>query len=232
MSLEILEKFASESGNDEIVNAVKGVKDSYRSNLDRLQFLEKDMQKAVEKRDNLKVLVKNKLGLDELSEEALDRYISSKSSNDGEIKNLTSMIEALKNEKESVASKLSEVESGYRFEKALASVGALDETENSKAYEIVLSEIRKNAVFDSNGQITFKDNDGITVRNADGSPMTLSDRYNKLKESSDFSFLFKARRSKSGSGAGQSAQQHTPTKADFSGSREQRIQAIKSKFNI
>jgi len=51
MSLEILEKLANESGNEEFVNAVNWVKESYKTNVERLSFLEKDKQKAIEKRD-------------------------------------------------------------------------------------------------------------------------------------------------------------------------------------
>lgn len=232
MSLEILEKFANESGNDEFINAVNGVKDSYKTNLDRLTYLEKDKQKAIEKRDSIKSLIKSKLGLEEISEESIEQYIQSKSSNDGDIKNLTSMIEALKGEKDSIKNELVNTRNGYRFEKALTSIGAIEETENSKAYDIVLEEIRRNAVFDESGQILFKDKDGITVRNSDGSPMSLSDKYNQLKDSSEFSFLFKTKRSKAGSGATSSVNVNTTSKSDFGGSKQQRLEAIKQRYNL
>lgn len=232
MSLEILEKLANESGNEEFVNAVKGVKDSYKSNLDRMNYLEKDMQKAVEKRDALKNLVKSKTGLEEINEDSFNNFLSSKTSNDGEIKNLTSVIESLKTEKDSLFTKLQSIESGYRFEKSLNAIGAIEEAENSKAYEIILAEIKRNSVIDENGQILFKDKDGITLRNSDGSPLSLSDRYNNLKESSEFSFLFKTKRSKAGSGASSSNVPNIPKKLDINASKEDRISAIRSKFNL
>jgi hypothetical protein len=206
MSLEVLEKFATESGNEEVVNAVSSIKESYKGNVDRLNFLEKEMKSATEKRDSVKNLVKSKLGLDELSEEALDGAINSlkgnkDSSYDAEIKNLSSMVEMLKVEKESVESKYKQTVNGFKIERALSDIGAREETEGSKAYDIVLSEIRQGAEFDDDGNIVFKANDGTTLRNADGTPVSLEDRYNQLKDSNDLAFLFKKKRSKAGSGA-------------------------------
>lgn len=206
MSLEVLEKFALESNNDELIGAVNSVKESYKGNVERLSFLEKDMRTAVQKRDDLKSLVKHKLGVEDLTEDALDGFLTKvKSGSDevskSEIKNLSSMVEMLKLEKESIASKYSETLNGYKIEKQLTSLGAIEETEGSKAYDIVLNEVRQNASFDEDGRVIFKANDGTTIRNADGSPMSLADRYNQLKDSEELSFLFKTKRTKAGSSA-------------------------------
>lgn len=232
MSLEILEKLANESGNEEFVNAVNWVKESYKTNVERLSFLEKDKQKAIEKRDTLKFLVKNKFGLDEVTEDAIDKYLQSKSSSDGDIKNLTGIIESLRADKESMNNEIASARNRYGLEKALSGLGAIEGTENSKAYDIVLEEIRKNTVFDESGQVSFKDKDGITVRNSDGSPMSLSDKYNQLRESSDFSFLFKKKKAKAGSGATGQSDIPTTSKSDFGGSKQERLEAIKQRYNL
>lgn len=206
MSLEVLEKFATESGNDDLVKAVTSVKESFNSNINRMKFLEQESKTAFEKRDNIANTVKSKLGIAELSEEALDGFLKQVKSNpDVTIKaendKLVSMIDMLKTEKEGLNSKLQQTVNSYKIEKQLTKLGAIEETEGSKAYDIVLSEINQGATFDENGEIVFKANDGTTIRNADGSPMTLADRYNQLKDSDELSFLFKTKRSKAGSGA-------------------------------
>ena len=205
MSLELLEKLAVESNNAEIINAVGSVKESYRTNVERLSFLEKDIKKAVEKRDEQSQLVKNKLGIKELSEEALEEALSKlkgNSSNDGEIKNLTTMVEMLKTEKEAIEASYKSKINSYKIERALSDLGAREEAEGKKAYDIILNEISDGIEFDENGNIVFKAKDGTTVRNTDGSPISLADKYNQLKDSDELSFLFKKKRSKSGTGSG------------------------------
>ena len=213
MSIEVLEKFASESGNEEIVNAVNGIKESYKSNLDRITFLEKDLQKSIEKRDGIKNLVKSKLGVEELSEESIESVLSKYKSkdNNAELENMNKVIETLKGEKEALSSEYRNTVNGYKLEKQLASLGAFEDTESAKAYDIVLSEINKRVSFDDGGNVVFKDKEGITIRNTDGSPMSLSDMYKQIKDSEEYSFLFKTRRSKSGSGASGSSNGGQPS---------------------
>lgn len=205
MSIEILEKYANETKNEELLNAVNAVKTSNKSNVDRLSFLEREMKTATEKRDSIKSLVRNKLGIEEFSEEALEEAIKKMKdgkTSDGEIKNLTSMVEMLKVEKESIERKYVDSINSYKIEKQLTTLGAIEETEGNKAYDIVLNEVRIGAEFDQDGNIVFKAKDGTTIRNSDGSPMTLADRYNQIKDSDDFAFLFKKKRAKAGGGAG------------------------------
>jgi hypothetical protein len=204
MSLEQLEKFVSESGNEEVIGALDNVKKSFENNVDRLTFLEKEMKTATEKRDSIKNLVKNKFGIDEVSDESLGSIAEKLNSNNKdnvEVENLTSMLESLRSEKETISSKYEETVNSYKLEKTLAKLGAIEETESSKAYDILLNEIKSGAEFGKDDEIVFKTSDGTTIRNADGSPVTLADRYNQLKQDDSLSFLFKTKRSKAGSGA-------------------------------
>ncbi len=204
MSLEQLEKFVNESGNEEVIGALNNVKQSFESNVDRLTFLEKEMKTATEKRDSIKGLVKSKFGIDEVSEESLNSIaerLNSNGKDNGEVDKLTSMLESLKSEKETIASKYNDTVNSYKLEKTLAKLGAMEETESSKAYDIVLNEIKVGAEFGENDEVVFKSQDGTTMRNPDGSPVTLADRYNQLKQDDSLSFLFKTKRSKAGSGA-------------------------------
>lgn len=205
MSLEKLESFVMESGNEEMVKAINGVKETYKGNVERLTFLEKEIANATSKRDSIRDLVKSKLGLDELSEDALDKAISKFNSSGDDTKNneinkLSSMVEMLKAEKDGLESKYKQKINSFKIEKELTSLGAIEDTESMRAYEIVLDEIKKGSTYDDNGNLIFKANDGTTIRNNDGSPVTLADRYSQVKDSEDLAFLFKKKRSKAGSG--------------------------------
>lgn len=207
MSLEVLEKFATEQGNEELINAVNSIKESLSLSVSKLSTYEKDLKKAIEKRDATKTLVKTKLGVDDLTEDALDTFLSQIKANPdervlNENKSLAEMLSNIKKDKETIESKYNDTVQNYQLEKTLSSLGAAQDTENQRAYDIVLSEVRRNAKFDDSGNIIFESNDGSIIRNKDGSPATLSDVYNQIKESEEFAFLFKRDRNKGGSGAG------------------------------
>lgn len=205
MSLDTIRNLARELGNEELSAAVANLETSSTANLDRISTLEKDLQKSIEKRDRQAQLVKSTFGVDEITEEALRSVMSGKADPDAVLKaeneKLVSMAEMLKAEKEALNSKYTDTVNRYKIEKSLAGLGAIEETENQRAYEILLGEVTNGATFDENGELIFRGNDGTTVRNADGSPMSLADKYSQVKDSDDFQFLFKTKRSKSGSGS-------------------------------
>jgi hypothetical protein len=206
MSLDTIKKLADELGNEDLKLAVKSTEDSIRANLDKISTLELDRNSAIEKRDRQAKLVKSTFGIDELTEENLKKFAMGDKEPDSvlkaEVDKMTSMTEMLKAEKDSLSKKYSETVNRYKVEKSLASLGAIEDTENQRAYDILLNEVTSGAEFDEEGNLVFKANDGTTVRNSDGSPMSLSDRYSQVKDSDDFQFLFKTKRSKSGSGSG------------------------------
>jgi len=203
MSLEAFRKIAEETGNEELQTAVSSFETSSKANLDRIGTLERDLQKSIEKRDRQAGIVKNTFGVDEITEESLKAFLD-KGNPDESLKaensKLAGMTEALSKEKQELVQKYNETVNRYGVEKQLMSLGAAEDTENAKAYDILMSNIMTGSSFDDTGNVIFKENDA-TVRNADGSPTTLADRYSQLKDSDEFSFLFKKKRSKSGSGA-------------------------------
>ena len=205
MSLDTIKKIALELGNEDLTSALAGLETSSKTNLDRISTLERDLQKSIDKRDRQSSLVKGTFGVDEITEESLKTILTGKGDPDATLKaeneNLTTMTEMLRSEKESLSSKYSDTVNKYKIEKSLTGLGAMNDTEGQKAYDIVLNEVTSGAKFDDNGNLVFKASDGTTVRNVDGSPMSLSDRYSQVKDSDDFQFLFKTKRSKSGSGS-------------------------------
>lgn len=206
MSLEIVKKFATENNNEELLNAVTAIESSQKANLDRIAYLEKENQGAVSKRDRQATLVKEKLGLSEITDEALDSFLS-KSSQKGtaefeaEKKSLEAMIATLQSDKQGLVDSLERTKNHYGVERKLMELGAAKDVNGSKAFGILLDEATRGATFED-GQLVFKANDGTTIRNADGTPMGLADRYASLKESDDFGFLFVEPKGKGGSGGG------------------------------
>lgn len=205
MSLDTIKQIASELGNEDLNSAIAGLETSNKTNLDKIGALELDRNKAVEKRDRVSQLVKNTFGLDEITEESLKNFQGSRGDADAVLKaendKLVSMTDMLKMEKDSAIERLTNTTNRYKIEKSLAGLGAMSDTENQRAYDILLTEVTSGAEFDADGNLIFKANDGTTVRNADGSPMSLQDRYSQVKDSDEFQFLFKSKRSKSGSGS-------------------------------
>lgn len=206
MSLDTIKKLAEELGNDDLKAAVSAVEESSRANLDKISTLELDRNNAIEKRDRQAKLVKNVFGLEELTEESLKKVATGDKEPDAvlkaEVDKMSSMTEMLKAEKEALASKYNETVNKYKIEKSLTGLGAIEDTENQRAYDILLNEVTNGATFDEEGNLVFKANDGTTVRNTDGTPMSLADRYSQVKDSDEFQFLFKQKRNKSGSGSG------------------------------
>ena len=109
MSLDVVKKFAEESGNEELLSAVKGIGSSMSANLDRIGYLEKELQGTISKRDRQAELVKAKLGLEELTEDALEKALQSKAKQgtpefEAEKSKLEQMIAALQEEKTGLSS--------------------------------------------------------------------------------------------------------------------------------
>ena len=206
MSLDTIRKIAEELGNEDLKSALAAVETSNIANLDKIGTLERDRNNAIEKRDRQAKLVKGVFGLEELTEESLTKAAKGDKNPDAvlqaEIAKMSTMTEMLTVERDALNTRYNDAVNRYKVEKNLTSLGAVEDTENQRAYDILLNEVTNGATFDEEGTLVFRANDGTTVRNADGSPMTLSDRYSQVKDSDDFQFLFKAKRSKSGSGSG------------------------------
>lgn len=204
MSFEVVKKFAEESGNSELINAVSGISSSMGANLDRISYLEKELNGTISKRDRQAELIKAKLGVDEISEEAIEKALGSKSKQgsaefEAEKSKLESMVAMLQTEKESLSSKFESTVNLHKIERGLNAIGASKETNGSVAYDILLQNVTQGASFEG-GELVFKANDGTTVRNADGTPMSLADKYNQIKDTDEFKFLFVESKPKSGSG--------------------------------
>jgi len=115
-----------------------------------------------------------------------------------EIAELEKTIENLKNEYEEKIGEtkktLLDKEIDIQLFKNTAGINAV----NAKAQNIIISELKKGLEFDENGNLVYKTKEGTTLRK-DGVPMTLVQKLEEIKNSEDFSFLFKSE-AQSGSG--------------------------------
>lgn len=171
----------------------------------RLNFLETDAKKAFTARDELKnqlKTVKEKLGLEDITDEALEKVLKGRKSDDAEVNNLKSMLEKATKERE-------EIESGYKsklsefvLKSELTKTGLAQKAINGEMYGILESLALKGAKTDENGVIIFTNEDGST-KYVNGKPMTLADRVAELENSEAYAPMFKPN-GKGGTGAGRS----------------------------
>ena len=179
--------------NEEALKVINDAKATQETLTQKLNTYEVDAKKAFEKRDEFKSqlgLVKSKLGLEDLNEEALDKVLKSKGGDDAELNNLKGLIEKANQEKtqieESYKSKLSQFALKTELQKTGLAQKAIDET----AYGVLESIALQGASYE-NDSIVFKNEDGST-KYVNGAPMTLKDKVNELYNTSSFAGLFKA----------------------------------------
>jgi len=213
LSLEKIKEIANGLGNDDLLEAIKGVDETISNNVNLINSLEKDLNKSIEKRDRQAKLVRDTLGVSEITEDSLKAFGSDDTLR-AENENLMNVINTLKDEKDTLSNKYNETTNKYMVEKELIKLGATNDVASSKAYDILLSEITSNASFGDGGELLFKSSDGTTIRNADGSPMKLEDRYKSITENDDMKFLFKSSKPKSGSGSNGGKGGSNPTSLD------------------
>ena len=205
MSLEKLKELANNSDNEELKTTVEDVISAHNANLDKLAALEVDRNKAIEKRDATRSLVKNTLGVDELTEDNLKAAINNLRENadeslKAEVTSLSTLAQQREQEVQTIKGQLQQMKQRYAIEQRLNKLGASSEVDGSRAYDLLVEEVTKGATMSDDGSVKFFNPDGSTMRNPDGSETTLEDRYSQLKSNDELRFLFKTSRSKRGSG--------------------------------
>ena len=181
--------------NPEAAEFLNSVNENFQSTLGRVQTLEKDMKSAAEKRDQLKTIIRNATGLEEITEEGLTEFLTSKG--DGQSEILKKELQELQQRLSESANAVDEVASEYekqifdlKLDRAVNMLGVQDEVHSPHAYKVILEELAKGATFDGD-EIVYKNEDGTTVFTADGKPAGLKARYEEMKADEAFSYLFK-----------------------------------------
>ena len=184
-----------EKTNPDAAKFLTEVNENFQSTLGRVQSLEKDIKTAAEKRDSLKTIIRNATGLEEINEEALQEYLTSKG--DGQAEILKKELQELQGRLSESANAVDEVSSQYerqifdlKLDRAVNMLGVQEEVHSPHAYHVILEELSKGAQFDGD-EIVYKNPDGTTIFTADGKPAGLKARYEEMKADEKFSYLFK-----------------------------------------
>ena len=199
--LEALLANPSEGSITEFLTDISGLEEkanSVESLVSEVKDLEGKYSKAtidLAKSSDSINLVKNTLGLDDINEEVLSTKI--KKSDNADVKNLEQIIEKMKEES---GNKVKDYESqifDLKLNDAISRSGHSINASGARAHEIIMSELKKDAVLDDNGKVVYQ-KDGAIERK-DGLPISIADKISTLKESEDYNGLFRTD-AKSGSG--------------------------------
>lgn len=174
---------------------------SANNNVSRIGDLEKDLRIAAEKRDKLKLTIRNATGLEEITEDALKEVLSQ---GDGQAEVYQKEISQLQQKLLDSATAVDDVTKNYekqifdlQLDRVINQIGANTEVHNSHAYKVVMEELAKNAIFDGK-DIVYKNEDGTTIYADGGNPATVKSRYEELRANDDFAYLFKEQYVKGG----------------------------------
>jgi len=207
--------------NAEAVNFVKELNANLSTNVQRVGELEEKNNDIIQSRQNLKDLVKGTFGLSEITEDSLKKFAGN-------------VDEGLKADNEQLQAKLAEtltkldgVESTHTQEintmimtDTLRGLGASELVWNDNALKD-LTKVMLDGADREGGSFVFK-NDGKTLFNERGKPMTVQDRLVSL-QSDESVYLFKQ---KTGGGAPQDNNGHKPPPTDG----VSKVQHIKDKY--
>ena len=154
------------------------------------------LTEAINSRDKIRNVVKNQLGIDEFTEDAIKNKLSSYASDDviaardkqfNDLRSTTAQkIEGLEG---TVKAKDGEIRQ-LMLKLAISQTDVMKQTKGKHAGEMLLGWIAENAEFDSEGNITYRGDAGETLYNANGNPLTLEDRINDIKSDQSRDFVF------------------------------------------
>ena len=181
--------------NAEAKEIVEKIKESQDELAKAYNQMEIKFNEAKEGRDKVKEqlrLVKNKFGLEELNEEALEKALKMKGD-----ERFTAEIENLKKTLEEEVNKRKEVENSYKsklqevmLDNAFANSGLVELAANKETLKILKMLAKEGATFDENNNIVFKNPDGSTAI-VDGRPMTIEDKIKQISSNEAYAGLFK-----------------------------------------
>lgn len=167
----------------------------FTQNMAKVNSLESDLQKAAEKRDQLKTTIRNATGLDEITEEGLKSILSKDSTEQSVI--LKKEIQTLQNKLNENEAVVDGIRTKYeqqifdlRLDRAANMLGVSSEVHNQHAFNVILNELGKGATFDGEN-LVYKNADGTTRFTKGGQTATIQSVYEELKANEDFAYMFK-----------------------------------------
>ena len=192
--------------NNEASEIVTAIETTMMQNTGRIKDLETQsqhstdqMNEAIASRDKVRSVIKDELGINEFTVEAVRAKLENYASDDA-IAARDSQFNQLK---ASSATKIEDLENtirsqdkgieGMKLKLAIAGTDIMGQTKGQHANELLMTWIAEDAVFDENGDIHYKGSAGETLYNDNGNPLTLDDRINQIKSDESRDFVFQSR---------------------------------------
>ncbi len=193
---------------DEAKQAIESFKPQFEKTVEDLKGYESKFNEAKDGRDKVKGRLKEisdvlGVSVDDLSAERVKELLGKSKGDDvskAEIENLTKLLQQKETE---FTEKLNQSETRFRdklIENEIAKAGLSADIVNDKALTLVIDALKSGATIEE-GHIVYREN-GVTLRNASGQPLTISEKMEQFKSDASNAFLFKATTT-SGGGATQ-----------------------------
>ncbi len=185
---------------------VASIESTMMQNTGRIKDLETESQHSVNKmneaiasRDKVRGVIKDELGIDEFTVDAVRGKLANYASEDAiaardaQFNDLKARsgtkIEALEEQLRQSGTTME----GMKLKLAISGTDIMGQTKGEHANEMLMGWIAKDATFDENGAIQYKGSAGETLYNDNGIPLTLDDRINEIKSDEARDFVFQAR---------------------------------------
>jgi len=201
----IAELKAMAGDNHEMSAEIDAIEATMTKNTGRIMDLETQNQtgidnlnEAIMSRDKVRNVIKNELGIQEFTADAVRTKLSSYASDDAiaaRDKQFTDLKAASATKIEDLQNQLSGKDNDMntmRLKLAISKTDIMGQTRGEHASDMLLSWIAENAVFDESGNIEYKGTSGETLYNANANPLTLEDRINEIKSDSSRDFVFQS----------------------------------------
>ncbi len=192
--------------NHEASEIVSSIERTMMQNTGRIKDLETDSQKsindmneAIASRDKIKTVIKDELGIEEFTVEAVRGKLENYASDDAIAArdNQFNELKARSGTKiESLEAQLmgnNKTINDMKLKLAIAGTDIMSQTKGEYANAMLMGWIAEDAVFDEEGAIQYKGSSGETLYNENGNPLTLDDRINSIKGDESRDFVFQSR---------------------------------------
>ena len=202
MEDHLLEKLKEFNVPEEVLAEVSEIKkssDNFREKFEEQRELKRRVTDELNESAKLLKQVKNTLGVDELTVEAIEGLTTQQTDNkefETEKRKLEAQLKALEEEALTYKTKTEEL-SGLTKKQALQveayKLGIKNNLVSDKAAEVVMAELQKGYNVDENGKGYYVDKNNNIALNKRGEELSISDKFETLLNDDDYSFLFKPR---------------------------------------
>jgi len=234
MDFEKLRSFVGD--NEDGINYVDKIEKEANELVEKVNSLETAKNGTLEDLKKFKQgnsLVKEKLGLEQLNEEALDEALKGLGNSKAdektkaEIEQLKSKLDEANKQKDETVQQYENRLSDMALTNNIRDLGVGQLASTKIAEQTILSELKKGAVLDGD-KIVYKNEDGSTVYNGT-SIMTPDKKLEQMRSDENWKPFFRAD-VKSGGGASESKGDGSANK--IGGSKQERTEAIRQKFKL